>query len=130
MLTEEPIVDRILEDVENLDDQSILELQIQIQKIHLDRKRDELTTHRRDHTNRAARLSNHITLKEAVERILSRYQTGLTKEEIARKIISEEDYQTDTTGDGWIRSVYQSGILPLLNNGSVTRDNKIYRLTA
>lgn len=77
--------------------------------------------------NRARRIANTMTLKDAVQSLLKRYGR-LTLEQLADRTVSELNYATESTGQNWCRSVYQSGVAPLVKDEIVAKDGDHYVL--
>jgi len=75
---------------------------------------------------RAKRKPNKLKMKDGVLILLKKYGK-LSQEKIAELMVSELKYITESTGNKWSRSVYQSGIHPLVQERIISKnDNEYY----
>lgn len=123
MMTEEDLACMPLE--------QILEVQSQINRI-VGRKITEFRGKVQKKSVRAARQSNSQTIREAALKVIKRTgRAGISKDDIAIAMVTDEGYNTESIGKKWVRSVYQSGILSLLSDGVIerveTEDGTVYR---
>ncbi len=71
---------------------------------------------------RARRKANPISLRDGVVQLLKKHGR-LNVKQIADLMISELNFDTESTGERWKRSVYQGGIVPLLKSFKIKKDS-------